>query len=787
LQWLGYSRDEIVGKKTFPDLITERSRKTFQDIFSEFKARGWVRDLEFEMVREDGSILPVLLSATAVIDENGNYVMSRSTVYDISARIQAEKNLHRLNRELRAISDCNQTMLRAVDEQTLLNDICRIICDVAGYRMAWVGYAEHDDAKTIRPVAWAGIEDGYLSTVNITWADTERGHGPTGTAIRNGKSFCVQDFAIESRLSLWREHALQRGYRSSISLPLKNGNAATFGALNIYSAEPNTFTPGEVRLLEELTSDLAFGIDTLRTRAERKRSDEALQKTSGLLRTIIEAAPTAIIGLDLEGRVQAVWNPAAEKMLGWSAQEATGRFLPSVPEDKEEEFRRFREWVRNGKRLDGEEVRGRGRDGTPIDYSIYASPLHDPEGRIIGNIAVLVDITERKRTEEEQERLQAQFLQAQKMESVGRLAGGVAHDFNNMLGVILGHTEVALAQLDPTQPLFVNMEGILKATERSIDLTRQLLAFARKQTIAPQVLDLNDTVEGMLKILRRLIGEDIDLTWLPGAGGWPVKVDPSQIDQILANLCVNARDAISGVGNITIETHTAIFDEADCTGDPGFFPGEYMLLAVSDNGCGMDKVTMDKLFEPFFTTKEKGKGTGLGLATVYGIVKQNDGFINVYSEPDKGTTFKIYLPRHAGQSEQIKEKKPAASAARGDETILLVEDEPDMLRMITMILDRLGYNVLAAKTPGEAIRLAEEHAGRIHLLMTDVVMPEMNGRDLTNKMLSRYPDLKGLFMSGYTADVIAHHGILEEGVHFIQKPFSIKDLATKVREVLGSR
>jgi CheY-like chemotaxis protein len=372
------------------------------------------------------------------------------------------------------------------------------------------------------------------------------------------------------------------------------------------------------------------------------------------------------------------------------------------------------------------------------------------------------------------------------MEAVGRLAGGVAHDFNNMLGIILGHTEMVLDQLEPTDPLSADLREIRKAAERSANLTRQLLAFARKQTVAPKVLDLNEAVQGMLNMLRRLIGEDIDLSWLPGADVWPVKVDPSQIDQILANLCVNARDAIADVGKLTIETENVAFDEAYCARHGGFVPGKYVLLAVSDNGSGMDEETQNRLFEPFFTTKELGKGTGLGLATVYGIVKQNNGFINVYSEPCHGTSFKIYIPRHAGQPVEDRKASTAEIPKGRGETVLLVEDEPAILNMTTKMLERQGYTVLAASAPGEALRLAEEHSGEIHLLMTDVVMPEMNGRDLAQNLFSLHPNLKALFMSGYTANVIAHHGVLDEGVDFIQKPFSVKTLAEKVREVLDA-
>jgi signal transduction histidine kinase/ActR/RegA family two-component response regulator len=405
-----------------------------------------------------------------------------------------------------------------------------------------------------------------------------------------------------------------------------------------------------------------------------------------------------------------------------------------------------------------------------------------------GNLQAIVrDITERKQVEEEKAKLQSQLLQAQKMESIGRLAGGVAHDFNNMLGVILGHAEMAMEQVDSSQMIHADLQEIKKAAQRSTDLTRQLLAFARKQTVSPKVLNLNVTVGAMLNMLQRLIGEDIHLAWVPCANTWPVKVDPSQIDQILANLCVNARDAIDGVGKVTIETGNAIFDEVYCAEHTGFTMGEYTLLAVSDDGCGMDKETLSKLFEPFFTTKETGKGTGLGLATVYGIVKQNEGFINVYSEPDQGTTFKIYLSRYIGKAEHVWVTGLKEPAMRGEETVLVVEDEPAIMRLSKRMLENQGYQVLAAASPGEAIRLAEAYAGEIQLLMTDVVMPEMNGRDLAKKMHSMYPNIKRLFMSGYTANVIAHHGVLDEGVHFIQKPFSIKELAAKVREALDQK
>ncbi len=409
-------------------------------------------------------------------------------------------------------------------------------------------------------------------------------------------------------------------------------------------------------------------------------------------------------------------------------------------------------------------------------YINYDRAIEWTDGRLV-RMQIATDITDLKKME-------AQLLQAQKMESVGRLAGGVAHDFNNMLGVILGHTELALLQADENHDLYSDLKEIQTAAQRSADITKQLLAFARKQTISPRKLDLNDTVESMLNMLRRIIGEDIDLVWKPSTHLWPVKMDPSQIDQILANLCVNARDAIDGVGKLTIETGRKSFDEEYCSEHPGFIPGDFVLLAVSDNGCGMDKDILDNLFEPFFTTKDVGKGTGLGLATIYGICKQNNGFINVYSEPGQGSTFNIYLPRLLADEDTdmtVPEKKAAVG---GTETILLVEDEPMILDMTTTMLGMLGYTVLAAASPDEAIRLAKDHTGKVHLLMSDVVLPEMNGRDLAGQIVHLYPGIRLLFMSGYTANVIAHQGVLDDGVAFIQKPFSMADMTEKVREVL---
>lgn len=522
-------------------------------------------------------------------------------------------------------------------------------------------------------------------------------------------------------------------------------------------------------------------------REELLVANEKLLQNRNMLTHIINSIPQSIFWKDLKS-VYLGCNQVFAHQAGLdSTEDIIGKNDFDLPWSREES---------EGYRTDDHEVMDNARskihiietqrqvNGRVALVDTTKIPLSDASGTVIGLLGVYDDITDRKHAEEEKIKLEDQLQQTLKMESVGRLAGGVAHDFNNMLSVIIGHTSLSLSGMDPTHPLYARLEEIRKAAERSADLTRQLLAFARKQAVIPKVLDLNETITGMLNMLQRLIGEDINFTWHPAIDLWPIKVDPSQIDQILANLLINARDSISGTGRIRVETGNCIIDEKYSANIIDSLPGEYVTLTVSDDGRGMDKETIAHIFEPFFTTKGIGEGTGLGLATVFGAVKQNYGFINVYSEPGLGTRFTIYFPRHEGKNVQMSTEEVVKQIPTGQETILLVEDEPAILNMATMILTELGYTVLQANKPGEATRLARENARDIHLLMTDVVMPEMNGRDLAKELQSLYPDLKCLFMSGYTADVISHHGVLEDGVNFIQKPFSISDLAARVREVL---
>ncbi|MBF0303376.1 MAG: response regulator, partial [Desulfamplus sp.] len=535
-------------------------------------------------------------------------------------------------------------------------------------------------------------------------------------------------------------------------------------------------------------------------RVRRILREEALRRNSEKTARALLNIPNAAAFLIDRNAILIDANETMAKWLKMSVSEIIGKCIWDIfpPEVTMKRKAHFEGILRDKKQVIYEDER------QGIWRESIITPILDDIGEVSKVAVFAFDITWRKEAEAENEKLQQQLLQSQKMESIGRLAGGVAHDFNNMLGVIIGHVELLLYQVkiaghtDTAAELSAGLSAISKAANRSADLTRQLLAFARKQIVTPQEVNLNEAVEEMLSMLERLIGENIELAWIPDQNIGKVMIDPSQIDQIMANLCINARDAIQYMGKITIETGNSFFDDAYCADHVEALPGSHIMITVSDNGCGMDKETLSQIFDPFFTTKDINKGTGLGLASVYGIIRQNNGFINVYSENGKGTTFRIYLPEYDSHKDKYEDDnydnsvdakngstyKAGPSPVTGDETILLVEDEEWLLELGETMLKRLGYTVLSASTPEEAINITQTYSGEIDLLITDVIMPEMNGRELAKKLLEVRQNMQCLFMSGYTANVIAHHGVLDSGVNFIQKPFSIQELGQKVREAL---
>jgi len=511
---------------------------------------------------------------------------------------------------------------------------------------------------------------------------------------------------------------------------------------------------------------------------------------SRILATLIEASPLAIVTFDPEG-VVTMWNPAAERIFGWSENEALGARLPFVPAEKQEEFLGLRQRALHGEVFTEPELHRRRADGSPIVVSVSTSPLRRPDGTIYGIMSILMDVTEAKAAEETRNRLtmlEEKLRQSQKLEAVGRLAGGVAHDFNNLLTAISGYSDLLLHRLPDYSTLRRDVEEIRKAGDRAAALTRQLLAFSRRQVLQPKVLDLNGMVTRVERMLRRMIGEDIALSTALSPSLSRVMADPGQIEQVIVNLVANARDAMPDGGGITIATADAELSPAYAAVHPEVRPGPHVLLSVADTGPGMSDEIQAHLFEPFFTTKEKGKGTGLGLATVYGVVQQSGGHIRVNSAADRGTTFLIYLPRVEAPEIGSRGADPPhlPHPSPGTETVLLAEDEEAVRRLAREILSGNGYRVLEAGNGREALLLSEAHRGVIHLLLTDVVMPKIGGRELGERIRHQRPDLRILYMSGFTDDAILRGGVEENGIPFLQKPFTPEELARKVREVLDS-
>jgi PAS domain S-box-containing protein len=522
--------------------------------------------------------------------------------------------------------------------------------------------------------------------------------------------------------------------------------------------------------------------------AERTRAEEAFRETSHTLHALIQASPLAVVDSDASGTVR-VWNPAAVRLFGWTEAETIGHPNPLLSSEGNPELRAACNLVLHGERFSNTEIRGRARAGSEIFLAFSGAPLLDAQGGIASMMAIMTDITDAKKAEEALHRSEEKLRQSMKMEAVGKLAGGVAHDFNNLLSVITGYSELLLTRTDDTNPVRREIEEIHKAGERAAALTQQLLAYSRRQVLKPKTLRMDEVAENLGKMLRRLIGEDIDFVTESQEDLWTVRADPNQVEQILMNLCVNARDAMPTGGKLVVSTENVMLEAPLVERELTIPPGRYATLRVADNGNGMDEEILSRIFEPFFTTKDQGKGTGLGLATVYGIVKQSGGYIRAVSAPGEGTTFSVYLPAAEGEEPETNEDRPEAEygGPAGKWTILLAEDEEMVRELAIEIFRGAGYTVLDAPNGAAALAICDRHEGCIDLLVTDLVMPGMNGIELARRVCDSRPGISVLFMSGYAEDARERLGDLDEGRTFLQKPITPTKLSRIVREIFSER
>jgi PAS domain S-box-containing protein len=598
------------------------------------------------------------------------------------------------------------------------------------------------------------------------------GEGVVGRAAAEERSVWTPDVLADSKITLpdgTAERLRADGFRSMLAMPLKAGERV-IGVLGLGDAPGRTYTEDELALLAAFVGQGAVALENSALYLEIRNARDFLQ-------SITEHSPDAIITTDGGGRVT-YFSRGAAAMFGCRAEEMIGETVANLYPGGLDEARAVKRRLAEEGPLRNYETGFLAKDGRRIEVSASIAMLRDAAGAAVGTLGLLKDIGERRHLEE-------QLRQSQKMDAIGRLAGGIAHDFNNLLTVITGRAQLIISRLRPEEPIHRDATLVRTTADRAAALTQQLLAFSRKQVLQPQVLDLNTVVTGMEPMLGRLIGEDIDLAVIPAAGLGRVKADPSQIEQVIVNLVVNARDAMPEGGRLTVETSDVELDAAYASCHFSVPAGAYVMLAVTDTGLGMDEQTRSRVFEPFFTTKDPGKGTGLGLATVYGIVKQSGGDIQLYSECGRGTSFKIYLPRVAEAATAPDQTRATPAAVpRGDETVLLVEDQPEVRDLAREILEASGYRVLQACDAREAVLMAERHPGVIHLLLTDVIMPRQSGRALAEQLRPLRPELQVLYMSGYTNEAIVRHGVLEPDILFIQKPFTPAALGAKVRETL---
>jgi PAS domain S-box-containing protein len=748
----GYAEAEICGQP-LESLVVPSNRLAESKWVTESLAKCERITLETKRRKKDGTLLDVSVTCAPLLLD-GKVVGFYAGYHDISDRKRVEalsSALYRVAEKSSSAHDLQQFFAAVhgiVDELMHARSFYIAIYDPATELLSFPYFVdEQDSAPTPKKLA-KGLTDYLIRTGEPLLATPEvlQAMEDRGEVARNG-----------SRSLDW------------MGVPLKVNNHA-FGALVVQTYSKN------IRYSEQDKEILTFVARQVASAVEIKRNEQALRRSEARYRSLVQSSVYGIYRSSLEGRFLDV-NPALITMLGYASPEEVLLLDPEsdVFAQPEEHERLIEEFLRSG-RLDGFEVKWKRKDSSTITVRISGRAVSSADEPADVLEAIAEDVTDRRALED-------QFRQAQKMEAVGRLAGGVAHDFNNLLMVISGYAEVILAQVDPASPLHEKGRAIQLAADRATTLTRQLLAFSRKQLLELKVVDVNAIVQDMERLLRPLIGENIDLVTILSPQAAHTRADAGQLEQVIMNLVVNAKDAMPTGGKLTLRTENVVLDENHRGGQQFIRPGNYVTLLVSDTGMGMDRETQSRIFEPFFTTKEKGKGTGLGLSTVYGIVKQSGGYVVVQSELGRGTTFHIYLPHVEGAAEKHSVAVP--EAVGGTETILLVEDEESVRHLVRDTLSAKGYQVVEAENGETGMAAAARHQGNIDLVITDVVMPGMGGREMVKQLIETRPETKVLYLSGYTEDAIVSDGSIEKGTAFLQKPFTLQSLSRKVREVLG--
>ncbi len=771
---LGYTRDELIGLHA-SDIVAPTEIPHIAPALDLIKARSdYHRQWKFR--RKDGSFVEA--EVMAIVMPDGNLL---GMIRDITDRKVAEARIQHLNRVYAVLSDINEAIVRERDRQAMLETACRIAVAKGGFLMAWIGLIDAETGQ-LQITAHAGAAPGALEVVKSLLEDQQGGGcSMTQHALQTGQHSACDDIAHDPRTASWREAALQRGYRAMVALPLRAGERV-IGAFNLYAEEPGVFDLEELRLLDELAVDISFALEVNEREAERVHAERALLSSEERFRELAANVSEVFWMTDPLKKQVLYISPAYEKIWGRtcaSVYEDPRTWLDAIhPDDRERMIQASSTRQASG---DYEEIfRVIRPDGSVRWVQDRAFPVRDAGGTLVRIVGTAEDITARRQLEE-------QLRQAQKMEAIGQLAGGVAHDFNNILTVIHGYGALLMMpDQSPAETLEAAQE-IVQASERAANLTRQLLAFSRRQVMQTRELDLNEVITSLAKMLQRILGEDVRLQLSLDPRPLMTRADAGMLDQVLMNLVVNARDAMPGGGQLVIETSQRDLSEDEARTIPGATAGRQVTVRVSDSGSGIAAEHLSHIFEPFFTTKEAGKGTGLGLATVFGIVAQHHGTVQVESKVGVGTTFQICLPA-AAAADAHAQGTARPEPPGGKESILIVEDEPSVRILTRVVLERAGYRVLEAIKAADALRVWDQHQGAIDLILTDIVLPEgLNGRELATQLQARNPKLGVIFTSGYSADMAGRELTLREGENFIHKPASPQQLLEIVRQCLDGQ